>query len=224
MNRAPSIIQMIRDDIVAGALPFGHRLTIDELALRYGTSHMPIREALRQLQGEGLVVRSPNRGSSVRAVDRHFVENLFQIRNALEVTLTRRVAANPSADLIDLLREVEALLEQAVECEDYIGALLQNGRFHQAIYDAADNPEASAQIERHWFLIRALWRTYGYGTERYSGVISDHRHLIGAIASRDADASGAIMAAHVVKAKQELLERMRAASPDATRPKAEIQT
>jgi len=211
-NRAPGVVQKIRDDIVAGTLPFGHRLTIDDLALRYGTSHMPIREALRQLQGEGLVVRSPNRGTHVRAVDLHFVENVFQIRNALEVALTRHVAAHSPGNLADRLSAIETQLEEAVVRQDFIGALTHNSRLHQAIYDAADNPEASALIQRHWVLIRALWRTYGYGTDRFAGVISDHRHLIGAIAARDGDAAAAIMAAHVVKARQELTERMRTAA------------
>src|SRR5437764_1195259 len=82
----------IRDDIVAGTLPLGSRITIDALALRYGVSHMPVREALRDLQGEGLVVIEPNRGARVRAIDARFVENIFEIRTALEVMMVRRAA------------------------------------------------------------------------------------------------------------------------------------
>ena len=67
----------IRDDIVSGALRFGERITMDALASRYGVSHMPVREALRELQGEGLVQIEPNRGARVRSIDSSFVENLF---------------------------------------------------------------------------------------------------------------------------------------------------
>ena len=56
----------IRDDIIGWALRFGQRITIDALATRYGVSHMPVREALRELRGEGLVVIEPNRGARVR--------------------------------------------------------------------------------------------------------------------------------------------------------------
>ena len=63
-----SVAQRIRDDIVAGRLAFGDRLTIDALANRYEVSHMPVREALRELQGDGLVVIEPNRGARVRTI------------------------------------------------------------------------------------------------------------------------------------------------------------
>ena len=82
----------IRDDIVSGALRFGERITMDALSSRYGVSHMPVREALRELQGEGLVQIEPNRGARVRSIDSSFVENLFEIRTALEVMLVRRAA------------------------------------------------------------------------------------------------------------------------------------
>lgn len=207
-KRVHGVAQRIRDDIVSGALPFGYRLTFGDLAERYGTSHMPIREALRELQGEGLVVGEPNRGSRVRTVDPGFVENIFDIRNALEVAMTRRVAERARPDLEPLLEEIEARFEAAIQGEDYAQALVVNRDLHQTIYAEAGNPDASSLIERHWFLIGALWRVYGYGVDRFGGVVSDHRHLIRAISRRDGDAAAAIMAAHVTKAKQELVDRM----------------
>ena len=96
----------IRDDIVAGELLFGARITIDALATRYGVSHMPVREALRELQGEGLVVIEPNRGARVRTIDTRFVENLFEIRTALEVMMVRRAAQRATpADIAELDRK-----------------------------------------------------------------------------------------------------------------------
>lgn len=207
-KRAETVAQRIRDDIVSGAFPFGYRLTFGELAERYGTSHMPIREALKELQGEGLVVGEPNRGSRVRTVDPRFVENVFDMRNALEVAMTHRVALRATPALAQRLEEIESLFEKAVGRKDYSDALAINREFHQTIYAEGDNPDASALIERHWLLIGVLWRVYGYGADRFSGVISDHRYLIRAIARRDGSAASAIMAAHVVKAKQELLDRM----------------
>lgn len=224
MKRSTSVAQMIRDEIISGALPFGYRLTFDDLAARYGTSHMPIREALRELQGEGLVIGEPNRGSRVRTVDPHFVENLFDIRNALEVALTRRVASRARPELVLRLEEIEKRFEESVGHRDYAAALAANRELHQTIYNAAENPEACSLIERHWFLIGALWRVYGYGAERFSGVISDHRYLIRAIAGRDGETAAAIMAAHVVKAKQELVDRMVDAETSAARIQERIQS
>ena len=75
-STADNIGQRIREDIVSGVLGFGERITIDALATRYQVSHMPVREALRELQGEGLVVSEPNRGARVRAIDVNFIDNL----------------------------------------------------------------------------------------------------------------------------------------------------
>src|SRR5947207_12786453 len=87
-----TIRDRVRDDIVAGALPFGSRLTLDLLAARYSVGHMPVREALRQLEGEGLVVLTPNRGARVRAVDIGFVRNSFDLRIPFEGLIARRAA------------------------------------------------------------------------------------------------------------------------------------
>src|SRR5690242_6940130 len=101
----------VRDDIVAGKLPFGSRLTLDLLAARYSVGHMPIREALRQLEGEGLVVLAPNRCARVRGVDVRFAENIFDLRIAIEAMLTRRAAERIERAHLARLRTVQSRFE-----------------------------------------------------------------------------------------------------------------
>jgi DNA-binding GntR family transcriptional regulator len=202
------ICDRIRDDIVSGALPFGSRLTLEQLATRYFTGHMPIREALRQLQGEGLVVQTPNRGARVRAVDINFVRNIFDLRIAIESLLARRAAEQMPPEQVVMLQAVEREFEVCVEARDFIGALMANRKFHRIINEAANNPEATAILERHWPLIAALWNRHGYGEERGSGIISDHHQLIRAFAAHDTDVAACLAMAHAAKAKQELLARM----------------
>lgn len=202
------ICDRIRDDIVSGALSFGSRLTLDQLAGRYATGHMPIREALRQLQGEGLVVQLPNRGARVRAVDADFVRNIFDLRIAIESMLARRAAERIQPEQIAALETIEREFEACAAAKDFAGALAANRNFHRLINDTANNPEASAILDRHWRLIAALWNRHGYGEERAQGVISDHHQLIRAFASRDTDVAACLAMAHAAKAKQELLARM----------------
>jgi len=198
----------MRDDIVAGALPFGARITIDALATRYGTSHMPIREALRELQGEGLVVIEPNRGARVRNIDSDFVTNLFEIRTALEVMLVRRAAQVCTPRDIAALEAIESMLESHIAAGDYAGVVAENHRFHQAINLVAGNADALPIVDRHWMLLAALWRAHGYGEARFAGVANDHRNLIDALATHDQEAASAIMGAHAAKAKLELMRRI----------------
>ena len=214
------ICDRIRDDIVAGALPFGSRLTLDQLSARYATGHMPIREALRQLQGEGLVVQTPNRGARVRAVDVDFVCNIFDLRIAIESMLARRAAERMEPGTIVALEAAQRDFEACIEVQDYAGALSANRAFHRIVNEAANNPEAAGILDRHWRLIAALWNLYGYGEERAAGVISDHHQLIRAFASRDTDVAACLAMAHAAKAKQELIARMQRRTTQAVEPAA----
>jgi DNA-binding GntR family transcriptional regulator len=202
------ICDRIRDDIVAGVLPFGSRLTLGQLAARYGAGQMPIREALRQLQGEGLVVQEPNRGARVRAVDVEFVRNLFDLRIAIESMLARRAAERIQPEQVASLEKIQREFETCIETRNFSGALVANRKFHRLINDVANNPEATALLDRHWRLIAALWNVHGYGEERAAGVISDHHQLIRAFATRDTDVAACLAMAHAAKAKQELIQRM----------------
>jgi len=215
LPRVADVPERIRHEIVAGILPFGSRVTIDELASRYGVSHMPIREALRELRGEGLVIIEPNRGARIRPIDRKFVTNLFETRSALEIMLSRRAADRFRAEDAAELERIEEGLESEIARGDWQAVLASNRRFHQLVNRVADNPDAVSLVDRHWLLIAALWQRHGYGAERFAGVASDHRHLIKCLSSNDAEGASLIMGAHVLKARQELLERMGTAVPAA---------
>ena len=117
MSVTPSIQQRMREDIVSGQLPFGARVTIDELATRYSVSHMPIREALRELHGEGLVTMEPNRGARIRSIDHDFVANLFEIRGAIEALLSSRAAQRCTKDDLLQLEAIQRDLERHVMSE-----------------------------------------------------------------------------------------------------------
>lgn len=215
VTAAGEICERLREDIVVGDIALGTRLKLEDLARRYATGHMPVREALRQLQGEGLVVIEPNRGASVRAVDVEFVHNMFDLRIAIEALLARRCAERIDAAGLDELEAAQRGFEERAARRDYRGMLAANRIFHRTMNEAARNPEALAFLDRHWGLIAALWNRYGYGEARVSGVISDHHQIIRALRARDAEVASCLAMAHAAKAKQELLQRMQAPPPRA---------
>jgi DNA-binding GntR family transcriptional regulator len=208
MARTPNIAEQMRRAIIAGELPFGARLRIDELATRYEVSHMPVREALRELHGEGLVVIEPNRGARVRPLHRGFVEDLFDIRSAIETMLARRAAERRRDSHVEHLRRTEEELEALVARGDFLAVPAVNRDFHAAINDAAGNPGALDIVDRHWLLMAALWQQFGVEEGRFPSVIDDHRQLIRAIARGDASSATMFMGAHIERAKHDLLERM----------------
>jgi DNA-binding GntR family transcriptional regulator len=208
MTVTPNIQNRLRDDIIAGALPFGSRLRIDELAHRYGVSHMPVREALRELHGEGLIIIEPNRGARVRSIHLGFVEDLFDVRSAIETMLARRACERRTKAHLADLAEAEGELEQCVAAESFTAIPRVNRRFHAVINEAAGNPGALSLVDRHWLLVAALWQRYGQDTDRFQVVIDDHQHIMRAIERRDAASAAMLMGAHIEKAKHGLIARM----------------
>lgn len=201
------IQQRLRNDIVAGDLPFGARLVIEDLAMRYGVSHMPIREALRVLHGEGLVVIEHNRGARVRPIYRGFIEDLFDMRCAIEMMLARRAAERRTPAHLDALREAAASLEARVAAGEPSTVPAANRNFHALVNDAAGNPGALPIVESHWLLLAALLKRYGYGDDRFQRVIDEHQQLIQAIERRDGHSASLLMGAHIEKAKNNLMRR-----------------
>lgn len=199
--------QRLRNDIVSGAFAFGSRLIIEDLATRYGVSHMPIREALRVLHGEGLVVIEPNRGAHVRPIYAGFIEDVFDMRAAIETMLARRAAERRTPDHLARLRVAAAKLEAHVAAGDFASVPVANREFHTVINDAAGHPGALPIVDSHWLLLAALLKRYGYGDPRFARVIEEHQHLIQAIERRDAHSAATLMGAHIEKAKNDLLQR-----------------
>lgn len=207
MTRNSDVQGRLRKDIVSGQLGFGDRLRIDELATRYGVSHMPVREALRVLHGEGLIVVEHNRGARVRPIQPGFIEDHFEILSAVETMLARRAAERRTEAHLAELHETEARLEAVVASGALAEVTAANRAFHAVVNSAAGNPGAMSLADGHWLLVAALWQKCG-GGESLRGVIDDHRHLILAIERRDANAAATLMGAHLEKAKQDLLARM----------------
>lgn len=202
------IIDGLRDLILAGTYSPDRPLRIDALALHFGVSHMPVREALRRLETEGLVTLTPHRGARVVEVTPRFVADLFEVRTLVEAFMTRRAVARITPAGLAQLEAIEARYEHAAAAGNVTDALHANRDFHRTINAIADNHDGSLILDRHWRLIGALWRVHGYETDRFAGVIADHRQMLTAFATRDADGAGALSAAHSTRAKQTLLHRM----------------
>ena len=168
---------------------------------------MPIRDALRILQGEGLVVIEPNRGARVRPIYRGFIEDVFDVRCAIETMLARRAAARRTEEHLHRMRDAAARLEAMVRKGDHASVPVANREFHRAINDAAGNPGALPIVDSHWLLLSALLKRYGHGEERFQRVIDEHRHLIHAIERQDAHAAATLMGAHIEKGKTNLMQR-----------------
>lgn len=209
---AERILDRIRDDIFSGHLRSGSHLKIAYLAARYDSSPMPIREALRRLEGEGLIVREPNRGAHVRRIDADAVRTIFEVRISIESMLARRAAALATPEDIAHLESIQAEIERHTDGGDGDGVVALNRRFHLYVERIADHPEAAAVANRQCELLDSLWTVYGLDPARMAGVNSDHRYIIQALRDRCPETASILVTAHIIKGRMDLIRRMQRAA------------
>lgn len=203
----------LRQAILRGEYAFGSRLKIDHIAKRFGVSHMPVRKALLQLEGDGLVTTERNRGASVRSIDIDNVRNIYDVVIPLEAVLARRAAERMTDAGHQTLAGAQAAFERAVAGGDPVLIAGVNREFHKVIADCAGNPEAANVVRRFQELLRAFRLSYGFDPGRLPGVVADHRALLEAFAQRDAEGAAAIAAAHAAKARNDLVATIKRSVP-----------
>ncbi|QRF68778.1 GntR family transcriptional regulator [Ponticoccus alexandrii] len=202
------LLAAIRRDIVLGDLAPGSRLRVDELSKRYGTSHIPVREALLQLAGERLVRLEPHKGAVLRTVTPKFVADIHDTRAAIESLLIRRATEKiTSAEMEDLESLCEAHAAAATTGND-IALSETNKAFHRHIAQVADNPEASYILDQGWDLVISLRHRFAQAPERIADIVRQHRSIVAAVRARDIDQAVCAVQEHCDSARDDLLARM----------------
>lgn len=209
MTRTETIKEKIRLDILQGVFPPGEKLTLSFLSKRYESSHMPVREALRALNGEGLLSFEANQGATIRAIDANFIETIFEVRCALEGLTARKATSQITATEISELRHYQSELEKAALANDAAAVFKNNRLFHSVIHTASGLSYVSEISQIHSPLIGSLWAKLGYGAERLQSVVIEHRLMIQLIEERDAYSLEMIARSHVMKTKVALLAALK---------------
>lgn len=181
-------------EIRSGQLLPGARLRETELAERLGISRTPVREAIRQLEADGLVTHQARQGATIRNLDYAEVIELYEMRSVLEGTAARLAARMASrVELAELTEINEALALSAP------GAAAQelNRQFHRTLLDAARNRFLVKTMSALQKTLMILGPTTLSETERHESAAAEHRAVIEAIAAHDGDRAEAAMRAHV---------------------------
>ncbi|MDB5732133.1 MAG: phosphonate utilization associated transcriptional regulator [Variovorax sp.] len=183
--------------IMTGELAVGSRVNESELAQRFNTSRGPIREALRALEEAGLVRNEKNRGVFVREIAFEEADEIYELREALEEIIGRRVARLMSPDALERLKAMLEPMKSAAQAQDLEQYAQLNLQFHEILLDTAGSRKLTETYRRlikelHLFRMRAL---DGGGGLRVS--VDEHREIVDAIATGDPDQAGAAMRRHV---------------------------
>jgi DNA-binding GntR family transcriptional regulator len=144
---AESIADIVQREIVAGELGPGQRLVERELIDRFGVSSIPVREALRELESRGLVVRKVNCGCSVVELSAKEALRMCELRRALEPKVVEWAASRVTPEGAAELRRQLDRLKHAAETEDYAEFFQEDMKFHRIIWQMGDNPYAVRALE-----------------------------------------------------------------------------
>jgi DNA-binding GntR family transcriptional regulator len=197
----------LRSDIVSGIWPLGSHVTLAELAVHYQVSAAPVREALLQLQGEGVIAMRMNRGAVIPTVDAKFIDNLYRVRGAIQTMLAREAAKNATKADVERMRQLAQAHIEASRSVDIAACVNANRELHRCIDRLANNPLAMEMLEGRSSLVDAFRRSTGYGQGRLDTVHKQHRKLIDAIASGDADKAAQISLEHTESSRMDLMQK-----------------
>ncbi|MCT8160955.1 GntR family transcriptional regulator [Pseudoruegeria sp. SHC-113] len=197
-------------EIGRGDLRPGDRLTETDIAARLGISRTPVREAIRQLETEGLVAHVPRVGAAVRSLDYAEVMELYEMRVVLEGTAAR-LAARAASDIeIAELSVINA--EMGAQVEDAARAYALNRQFHVTLTQAAKNRFLARSMEGLERTLMILGPSTLRREARAREAVAEHEAVLIALRARDQDGAEAAMRAHVEAAQRSRLRQLRAES------------
>jgi DNA-binding GntR family transcriptional regulator len=214
----------VRAAIVEHRLHPGQRLVEQRLAEELGLSRTPVREALRMLEAEGLVVSERNRGAVVRPLSSTEVVDLYGLRIRLEsyaVEVATDRATEP--ELGDLVTAADSFgdVRRTVDVDAVEGVRLlheANRRFHDGVLAAAHHHRLAAMLARTVDipLVFQAFRTFGPSEIERSDTF--HHLIVEAMCRRDAPRAGALMAEHIAQGRDAVLDAIATGELDGPEP------
>ena len=203
-----AVCESLRNAIKSGILAPGERLMEVQLADELGISRTPIREAIRKLEQEGYVIMLPRRGTYVSSVSVHDVQEIFEIRSALESLSIGLAARRIESNELDQLQQLLAVTEKYIELNDIDNIVKTDIEFHGLLYSVSRNDRLGIiinNLKEQLSRFRKLSMSY---PGRLQDTLEEHREMVEAIANGDVEAARDAAERHMEKAEETLLKAM----------------
>jgi DNA-binding GntR family transcriptional regulator len=198
------VCDAIRDQIMNGRHLPGARLVEDRLAVELGVSRNPVREALRVLEAEGYVEMIPRRGAVVASMSDKEVEDIFEVRLALEALAARLAARRADATSQAALKKILAETRTALRRSEPAKLAALNTRFHELVVDVADNGYLRDVMlplrgRMQWIFSRTVGQRAGHS-------LDEHFEMADAIVQHDEERAAKLAESHIEAARQSYVE------------------
>lgn len=194
LTSAERVILALRADITTGVLPAGAQIRQEEIAAQYAVSRMPVREAFRQLEAEGLIVVYPGRGAFVNRLNPDEIQEIYDIRILLESDALRRAipALTPA-----ILAEAESTLTELAQAQDGLEFGRIDEAFHATIYASANRPRLLALINTLRNQVTQFLYAAAPMQAYRDGAMNEHHQILDACRAGDVEVAVAAIEAHL---------------------------
>ncbi len=192
------VFHTLREAILKGELKPGERLMELQLAAKLGVSRTPVREAIRMLEQEGLAVTVPRKGAEVARMTEKDMEDVLQIRRALDELAVGLACDNMTEDKLTKLYEALVCFEESTRTGDVKSIAQTDMEFHEVIYQAADNPKLVNLLNN---LREQMYRyrvEYLKNDDVYPALIEEHQKIYEGLKRKDKETVVKIVGNHVV--------------------------
>ncbi|MDO5684172.1 MAG: GntR family transcriptional regulator [Propionibacteriaceae bacterium] len=192
------VTDWLRQLILNGDLPPGTRLRQETVAAKAGSSRLPVREALRTLEGEGLVALEPNKGARVTSLDLRELDLLYSTRASLEPII---IADSMGAITDEAIAQCEAILRRIEEGVTIVDFLLLDRDFHLLTYRGCSSQHLLSVVERLWNATQGYRRAFvaRHDPEWQEVTTMDHRLIMQAVRRRNSELAAKLITAHIVR-------------------------
>lgn len=204
LNNAPlsnSLLSKLQKDILTGKLKPGEKLTEHELCKTYGVSRTPVREALKQLETDGLVENILNRGAFVVGMSEQDYEDMFELRKAYEIQAVKWAIERITEEEMEILEETFEFMEFYTLRNDVEKMLTINSGFHQVIYEASHNRMLKKMLSSYQTFLKYKGVDSVHSDDYLQTVLEEHRAIFKAFKDRDVKAGAEAMEKHIGSAK-----------------------
>jgi DNA-binding GntR family transcriptional regulator len=194
--KSQTIYRALRERILSNGIRSGTRLVLRQLANEYDTSDIPVREALRMLERDGLVEMVPYRGARVTTLTAREIEETYFIRGHLESIATGLAAERISDDELDVLEALMERMRETVRAQDGPGFSDLNHEFHRTIIAACGNEMLRELTMDIWRRHSGFQRVFRMVPERIAASQCEHEGIMDALRARDAKRAAALALWH----------------------------
>jgi len=195
LTKLDHVAERLRERIISGEYPRGHKLKQADIAAELGVSITPVREALKALEMEGFVVSEPHRGLSVPGIDPERAREIFELRVVLERMLAYKAGERATKEDVAALRAMHKEFVSLVKAGDFYAIRAANVRFHFRLYEIAD-------CQQTLQFVRVLWAKFPFNFHddqagRFKQLPHEHVEIIRRLEDHDAQGVADAMVKHI---------------------------